>query len=458
MSDATSLKIAYIGGGSRQWARAFMADLALASHLTGELVLHDLNRATARKNTHVGADLFSRPESVANWRVTAEPHLTTALHRADVVMLSIEPGPVTMRYADLGIPQRHGILQPVGDTVEPGGLMRALRVIPTYVEFARAIAEHCLRAWVIHYTNPMTLCTAALHVEFSGIKVLGCCHEVFGTQRFLADLVAKSHQIPATPREEIDLDIAGINHFTWATRAGWRGQDLFPLIDTLIGRPRAFANASRRSRANQAAGRWFAHSSLVALDLFRRYSALRAAGDRHLVEFLPEYSTDTATLHRWGIIATPYRWRLQHRAGPDETLPTLRKRPLKPSGEEGVRMLEALFGHGDLRSSINLSNRGQMPGLPTGAVVETMACFSSGALTPQVPQALPSAALNRVRHISCVQTLVLEAALQQDLSAVLVDPLCHGSVDRLHKMFRHMIKHCHNHLRGWNAPSIPEFR
>ncbi len=37
------LKIAYIGGGSRDWARKLMIDLALCPDLTGEVALYDID-------------------------------------------------------------------------------------------------------------------------------------------------------------------------------------------------------------------------------------------------------------------------------------------------------------------------------------------------------------------------------------------------------------------------------
>ena len=41
----TNLKIATIGGGSREWARKLMFDLALCSNLEGEAMLYDLDLA-----------------------------------------------------------------------------------------------------------------------------------------------------------------------------------------------------------------------------------------------------------------------------------------------------------------------------------------------------------------------------------------------------------------------------
>ena len=37
--------------------------------------------------------------------------------------------------------------------------------------------------------NPMSLCVKTLYHVFPGIKAFGCCHEVFGTQKVLRDIV-----------------------------------------------------------------------------------------------------------------------------------------------------------------------------------------------------------------------------------------------------------------------------
>jgi alpha-galactosidase/6-phospho-beta-glucosidase family protein len=456
MSSRSLLKIAYLGGGSRQWARALMRDLALSEHFDGELVLFDLNAAAARKNVSVGQDIFSRPDARSKLRVRAADTLAEALRAADVVVISTEPGPVTMRYADLVIPARHGILQTVGDTTGPGGLLRAMRALPDYFEFGEAIANHCPHAWVINYTNPMTLCTAALHAAFPAIRAFGCCHEVLGVRERLAKDVARWLRVATPTREDIEVEIAGVNHFTWATAARWQGIDLFPHLAQDATQPSAKRNLSTLARKNHAREAWFDSPGAVALDLFRRYGALGAAGERHLVEFLPEYLTDERTLHRWGVVATPYAWRLRHRQGPDDSLTTLRNQPLKPSGEEGVRLLEALFGHGEFVTSVNLPNVGQMPGLAHGAIVETNARFSASRITPLVPRRLSAAAESRVRLVSEVQAQVLHAARTRDIdaafNALIADPLCRVSIDEAAKLFSAMVTHAQGHLRGWKLP------
>ena len=42
-NNPIDIKIAYIGGGSRYWARMVMTDLALCPHLTGEIALYDID-------------------------------------------------------------------------------------------------------------------------------------------------------------------------------------------------------------------------------------------------------------------------------------------------------------------------------------------------------------------------------------------------------------------------------
>ena len=47
---------------------------------------------------------------------------------------------------------------------------------------AEAIKEYCPGAWVINYTNPMSLCVKVLYHLFQEIKAIGWSHEVCGTQ------------------------------------------------------------------------------------------------------------------------------------------------------------------------------------------------------------------------------------------------------------------------------------
>ena len=82
-------------------------------------------------------------------------------------------------------------------------MVRALRTIPMFVTIAEAIRDYAPQAWVINYTNPMSLCVKTLYHVFPQIKAFGCCHEVFGTQKLLAQIAERELGITDIKRDEI---------------------------------------------------------------------------------------------------------------------------------------------------------------------------------------------------------------------------------------------------------------
>jgi alpha-galactosidase/6-phospho-beta-glucosidase family protein len=450
MSDTARIKIAYIGGGSRGWAPHLMSDLALSPHLSGEISLYDIDVEAARANVTVGRAIFGHKDALARFSVAAVERLDDALEGADFVVISIEPGPITMRYADLEIPRAFGIHQPVGDTTGPGGIMRALRTIPIFEGFAHGIMARCPKAWVINYTNPMTLCVSTLYAAEPAIKAFGCCHEVFGTQERLASLVAQWRSVPLPARREIELEIAGVNHFTFAASARWNGSDLFPDLTRMIGEPGFFSDHSSAARRRKKKEQWFESDGLIAFDLLRCFGVLGAAGDRHLAEFVPWYLQGEKELQRWGVVLTPYEWRARRMKTASRRAPG---DPLTASGEEGVAQMHALLGFSRLVTNVNVPNRGQADWLPAGAVVESYAAFERESLSTMKAAALPQPLGSHVRHICQVQRATLESGLARDpdgaFRTLLEDPLVRIPTDRARAMFGKMLAYTKDYLPGW---------
>jgi alpha-galactosidase len=424
-----------------------MTDLALCEHLRGEIALYDIDYAAAAANVERGTAVFAHPDARTTFEVKAYQSAAEALAGADFVFLSILPGPMWMFANDLDIPAKYGILQTVGDTTGPGGISRSLRSVPIYVDYAHQIMEHCPGAWVINYTNPMTLCTSAFYAAEPQIKAFGCCHEVFGTQARLAHLVAQAFDVPRPDRREIDTEIAGVNHFTFATAARWNGIDLYPLVERYVQQDGFWDDLTGWALEQQAQGNWFHSQGRIAFDYYRRFGALGAAGDRHLAEFVPWYLVSEANLQRYGVILTPSSYRMGTWSPPPGTPP----RPprvddgrLHHTGEEGVDQMLALLGVQALDTNVNLPNRGQLPDLPLGAIVETNAQFRKGSLAPVVPKPLPSGVRNLVRRVIDVQQMTLQAAVERDVDlafqALLLDPLCQISVDEAWAMFRELLQ------------------
>jgi alpha-galactosidase len=312
-----------------------------------------------------------------------------------------------------------------------------------YRDIVTFIMEHCPQAWVINYTNPMAVCTGALFRAAPQIHAFGCCHEVFGTQKMLAKKVSEWFDVPEPPREEIALDIAGVNHFTFATEVSWQGEDLLPRLLEMVADDGFFRDRTAEARRAKEQGLWFDHAGLIAYDFLRRFGALGAAGDRHLAEFVSWYLCDEASLHRWGTLATPYTWRLERSRCARPTLAEVAREGLKPSGEEGVQQIEALLGLRPLTTNINLPNVGQIADLPKQAVVETYAEIGRGHIRPLVARPLPPALLAIEARIARQQLLLLEAAWEGDtdlaFQVLLADPLVNIPTDRAWRMFQEML-------------------
>lgn len=93
MTTPIPLKIAYLGGGSREWARKLMFDLALCPELSGEIALYDIDMDSARLNEQLGNWLHApqQPGVISHWHYTAVETLSEALRGADFVIIRSSP-------------------------------------------------------------------------------------------------------------------------------------------------------------------------------------------------------------------------------------------------------------------------------------------------------------------------------------------------------------------------------
>ncbi len=439
------LKIAYIGGGSRDWAHKLMIDLALCPELTGEVALYDIDIESARLNEQLGNWMQDQPGVVSRWHYAVTPNLRETLIGADFVIISIQPGSLEMMAQEIALAEEYCLFFPVGDTTGAPGLNRGYRCAKIYEGFAGALAAYCPNAWIINYTNPMSICTRTLTRVAPELKVVGCCHEVFSTQRMLARVASQMLNVEMPHRDEIKVNVLGINHFTWIDRAEYRGHDLLGLLGNYLQQPgvlRTFTQADVESWNN-----WFHSADQVKFALFQRFGILAAAGDRHLVEFLPGFTQSPEILFKWGVIRTPVAWRIDRwRAAPQKVRNLLHGNTpldLKPTGEAGVNMIKALVGLGELILNANQENQGQIANIPLRTVVETNVHFSRGDVRPMLAGPLPDGVAPLIHQHICNQELIIEAALTSDpdlaFQAFFNDPAHHLPIDTAWELFTKMM-------------------
>ena len=102
---------------------------------------------------------------------------------------------------DFEIPKKYGLRQTIADTLGIGGIMRALRTIPVFLDMCRDMDELCPDVTFLNYVNPMAMNTWAIN-RATKIKTVGLCHSVQGTAEQLA------HDI-GVPIEEINYVARG---------------------------------------------------------------------------------------------------------------------------------------------------------------------------------------------------------------------------------------------------------
>lgn len=456
MNMNREVKIAYIGGGSKMWAWNFMKDLAQAKDMSGEVRLYDIDVPAAERNRIIGNKIQAKPEAVSDFTYTVCRELSEALTGVDFVLISILPGTFKEMRSDVHAPEQYGIYQSVGDTVGPGGVLRAMRTVPIYEGFAKAIREYCPDAWVLNLTNPMSICVKTLYRVFPEIKAFGCCHEVFHTQDLLCCALKEIKGIEAT-RRDIYTDASGVNHFTWITEARYKDIDLLKLMPEFM--ERYFESGYYE---NGPADAWktntFAYGNRVKMDLMKRYGALAAAGDRHLVEFVNSdwYLKDKETVDFWhfGLTTVDYREEKQERLIRESMEMAEGKRDvpdIDASGEELVRLLRGILGLETVVSNVNMPNRGQMPGMPLGSIVETNCVFTNGFVDPIVSKPLPKAALSLVRencdNIDLLSEGIAERDMDKIFAAFLHQPLCAKlTVEQARELFHTMCENTRDYL------------
>lgn len=454
-NKAENIKIAYIGGGSRGWAWGLMSDLASCDDISGDVYLYDIDFKAAYNNEVIGNKFKTAQGAKSIWNYKAVETIGEALTGADFIVISILPGTFDEMESDVHAPEKYGIYQSVGDSTGPGGIVRAMRTIPMYEEIAENIRKYSPDAWVINYTNPMTLCVKTLYRVFPQIKAFGCCHEVFGTQKFLCKMVEEKFGAESVERHEIKVNPVGINHFTWLTSAKYQGVDLFPYY-------REFCEKYKDGYVGEGPvdNNWMNHGfgsrEKVKMELFRRFGYIAAAGDRHLAEFCEGKwyleSPERVSEMLFGLTSVAWRKQdLKNRLARSARLISGEEEvKVNGTGEEGVNQIRALIGLTELITNVNLPNRGQIPNLPLGAVVETNAVFRGGSVTPVFAGSVPPEIYALIARISAEQELVSEGIAERDLDKIFAafanDPLVTCGIENAKKLFGEMCANTSKYL------------
>jgi alpha-galactosidase len=416
-------KLVLIGAGSAMFTQGLVADLILSADLgPWELGLVDIDPQALE--TAEGLSRRMVEAKGADIALSASTDRRDVLPEADVVVSTVGVGGRRGWEADVFVPRKYGIYQPVGDSVMPGGISRAMRMIPALVDIARDVKSLCPGARFFNYANPMTANCWAIR-KATGVPVVGLCHGTFHVERELAEFIG-------APPEEVTSLFVGLNHLTFIFDLRWKGRNAWPLVRARLD------SANRKSR--------IANRELQAVienpfswSLFESYGAYPAVNDRHVTEFFPERFPGGRYYGKTlGVDAFSFEGTI---AWGDQIYDDMRAQALghKPLDEQ---VFERAVGEHEqllniLRSieyderrifAANLPNEGAVPNLPADAILELPAAATATGLRPlQVPDFPEPLAAIITRKLAAAR-LAVEAALTGDRKLLVEALLADGAV------------------------------
>ncbi len=443
MAPAGGPKICLIGAGGMSFGPVMVLDAVNARRLRGAtLMLHDISAERLEVTRKFAVRVNERRGSPITVEASTDP--AEAMTGADFCLTSAEVGRWPHWIEDYEIPCRHGATQITGENGGPGAVFHSLRSIRTILGICDDIQAHCPDAFLVNLTNPLSRVALAITTA-TPIRTVSLCHEFAGG-------VARLARLLRIPKALITAQATGINHFTFFTdiRRSDTGEDLYPRLRRLWQRryfdypPYVTATARQLAKVPvvQLAVEQF-HAPLVA-HMFREYGLLPCSTDSHIGEYVP-FAREIAGWHpvpvqfHRGVGRQMERLVTRYGNG-DSHLPMHRA---GRSAEEVFPVIEALWTDRPRNlNAVNVPNRGYVPNLPEGAIVEVPATADGKGIVPVAmpPIAEPLAEFMRVQIE--LQDLVVKAALTGDpapaFEALQRDPLSPPDDSSCRRMFEEL--------------------
>ena len=385
-------KITFIGAGSTVFAKNLIGDILSYPELAeSTITLYDIDAERLRTSEIVARKLAQALD--AHPTIEATTDRCAALEGADYAIAMFQVGgyrPATV--IDFEIPKRYGLEATIADTLGVGGIMRALRTIPVFLDMCRDMQAVCPDVLLLNYVNPMAMLCWALS-RATPIKTVGLCHSVQGTAEQLANDIG-------VPIEEIDYLCAGINHMAFYLRFERNGEDLYPRIQQVIDEGRV--------------PDW----NRVRYEMFRRLGYFVTESSEHFAEYTPWFIKRGRPdlIERFNIPLDEYLRRCERQIDGWEAL----RREMEDEGKPITHTRSHEYGSGIIHSIEtgtprvvygNVQNTGLIGNLPPGCCVEVPCLVDANGVQPVHVGALPPHLAALMQTNINVQALTVEAAL-----------------------------------------------
>ena len=448
-------KLVLIGAGSTVFTQRLIADVILSGEADRwELALVDIDPVTLDAVDRLVRKMLALKD--VDFPIVSTTNRRDVLAGADFVVTTIAVGGRRGWELDVQVPRKHQVYQPVGDTMMPGGISRAMRMIPQMVAIAEDVGELCPDAYFLNYSNPMTAVCRAVRLK-TGVPVIGLCHGVHYVEGVLARFLGVNEG-------SITSFGVGLNHLTFLTHIRCNGEDAMPMLKSKADEQRPLLQQELNSKTdwpNSVTGRPPRYSDdPFTWSIFERYGMLPVALDRHITEFYPErfphgqYYGRTLGVDAYSIdgrIALGDTWfdEMLAVARSSDRLPASFFENVPGESEQLVEMMQSLLRDQRHVYSVNMPNGGTVPGLPAQAVLEMPAAAGAAGFTPLQSPALPPALTAKLLSKIAAVEVTVEAALTGSFDLFVEALLTDGTVsepDKAAALARDLIEAHKAHL------------
>jgi alpha-galactosidase/6-phospho-beta-glucosidase family protein len=406
-------RIVAIGVGSRMFGSALLRDVFQAAELRGvDLWLVDTDLTALAKMTAIATRLNEASRRDVTIHSTSERE--DALPGADFVVTSVAVDRDPSWRMDHQLALKHGFPSVDGENGGPGGLSHTLRSIPLVLEIIRDVERLAPAALVLQYTNPENRVALAIH-RYTKVRSIGLCHSAAIAIKWIGELLDRR-------LDEIEVDVAGVNHFTWAlgVRDAITGEDL---LDEFLRRLRAMPTDAEMTPASQI---------VLSKILLEVYGIFPLTGDLHTGEYIG-WASEVIGTAGW-----PWDWanarREQVRRDVEGWAAGASIQPLLdvPSHEAMVNhsatgiMADVLTRRTRRRPSFVLPNDGYIDNVARDGAVEVSGVIRDGRVEGLPMGSLPQGVAAMVNREIDIQKLAVQAAVEGSrelaLQALLLDP------------------------------------
>ena len=432
------MKITMLGAGSL-FTQPLSTDIMLIPEIDGgTIAMVDIDAERLKLSVEVVRKIVEKAGK--KWKVIASTDRREVMAGSDYIINFIEVSGVECVRMDNDIPLKYGISQCIGDTIGPGGIFKALRTVPAWLEILDDAEELCPDALVLNYTNPMSIMMLAA-ASYSDMQSVGLCHSVQSSSKLLAELAG-------VPYEEMEWDCAGINHMAWFTKLVHQGKDLYPIL-------------CEKARNDKE----FLEKEPVRLNFMLNMGAFVTESSGHFSEYVPWYRKRDKLIDQYcrerylgerSFYANEWpKWRADRDEKFAKIMTGETELEIKRSHEYASIIIEAKEKNKPAVIHGNVLNTGLIDNLPQEGVVEVPCMIDGNGINPCHYGYLPPqlAAVNRSNM--AVYENVVEAILQEDPDyihyAMMLDPLAAAvcSLDEIRAMTNEMLTAEKAYIPDW---------